>query len=1271
MTTTTRRHLTNPSLPNDAVPTSSEDSRTMVERFLSSFFQEQNIRWMLMAGAAIVFGSSLMLVTRAWPAWENFPALKFLTILGYTVTTWGAAEAGRRRLGLHATSTVLQLLTLSLLPVCYLSIHWLSAGRGVQNLEAIGLLIPATAFLWVASAKIFDHLLQGRQSTCLNSYRLLCLAGALPAFLTPLPAFAFFVVAWLVCSAGIVKVSRHAFWLAEEHRWPRVFAFLPVLLLAGQFLVLVVAKTVSVSDGTLITAIRTPWLGFACVLIAATMLASTKAAADVFRQRTGDLVRPYPWHLSAPLFCGLVVTVSGVVLSASGFRPLGPTTYAIIPASALAAILMGLAAKESRSAAFVWISLIFAAVAYQSSPTLAADLVRQLKQGVESAIHERRLPVAFYGITYLPFVMAAAVGSRFARRHGYLFFAQPLQRFATLVSMVLLAAAISSVKALFVVALVNVGAFLAMAWLFADRRYVLISLAAVVLAAGSALPALNGMQVTNLSPGLIPTILTALATVLTATRLPDRWLNRIPLPERARLRHAATVPISKAGRPSFLLQHRDGSDRGLAQWTGVVLAITMAGYWAVSSAAHLLNRPLTAELIQAGLLLTALLQYHFRRPHYLTGAATVVFSAFAAARFGLGHGMAPESLVQWVSGSAVLLSAAAYAVCRWVLHTNCDRPLEALRERLGGKTGRRGPVAVESSTSWKHSAVGLLVPLCDISGGLAIVLAVVYHAPILLMSNATAVGGASASALPLTTHGTILWLAIVGFVLPARSAAMAFGAVLPLWVAAATAAVVGPLSLPWMITIWAAANAAERLFCRALRSRAENHPALFDANRMAGWWLQAILLMSCVGFALPLRLAAAISVICFLLTDRQPKTASQLSFLAVIGNIQALLLLAAVGGASGLVIPLPGLEALPWLLCGTAFSYLLFDRPTQRFDAVVNQTWAALLRAFSIVLAATVLTAGSYSAELQRLVIAGLAVASVAEVWQAVRKQQEFFVWAACLWLLGTTAFLWTQGILVLGSGISQFVLLIAGVVALSVGHFSKRRTALRILRRPMSVIGQTLPAVVTGLAVVRELAQLAVPFRSANALALMCAAAIYFQQAMVTRKRRFAVAAGVVLNVALMLLSKSLGLQSLEFVLVPIGLTILAFVQVLKKDLPVQVHDPLRYLGALIILVAPSLELLGASWRPSVTLLVMSVLVILLSIGLRLKAPLYTGSAFLAADLVAMVLRSHDVYPFLPWLCGIAVGAALIALAAVCENHREKVLRKIRLLSAELATWN
>jgi hypothetical protein len=174
-----------------------------------------------------------------------------------------------------------------------------------------------------------------------------------------------------------------------------------------------------------------------------------------------------------------------------------------------------------------------------------------------------------------------------------------------------------------------------------------------------------------------------------------------------------------------------------------------------------------------------------------------------------------------------------------------------------------------------------------------------------------------------------------------------------------------------------------------------------------------------------------------------------------------------------------------------------------------------------------------------------------------------------------------------------------------------------------------------------------------------------------VRRERGFIVLAGGILNVSLLLLWRTLHLTDPQFYMVPIGLSILGLVELMKKELPRASHDLLRYIGALTILVSPTFEILGGSWLHLVTLMVLSVVVVLVAIGLQLKALMYTGSAFLLADLVGMIVRSTIDHPAMLWVCGLGLGAAVIGLAAYCERHREELLKRIRIITAELATWN
>lgn len=117
---------------------------------------------------------------------------------------------------------------------------------------------------------------------------LLCLAGALPVLSNVWLAVLFSSGFWLVMTLGVVKVNRQMFWLTEERRWPRVFGFAPIALLGTLSVVLFITKAHAV--------IPTEWIGLGLMLLAATILMTARTIAEVFRQRTGDLVRPYPWH---------------------------------------------------------------------------------------------------------------------------------------------------------------------------------------------------------------------------------------------------------------------------------------------------------------------------------------------------------------------------------------------------------------------------------------------------------------------------------------------------------------------------------------------------------------------------------------------------------------------------------------------------------------------------------------------------------------------------------------------------------------------------------------------------------------------------------------------------------------------------------------------------------------------------------------------------------------------------------------------------------------
>ena len=422
-------------------------SPSLVVRFLDSFLQERNIKWVLAVGMSILLGSSLLLVTTHW---DNYTLLwQNLIVLGYSAAIHAAGQWTYHRLGLRKTGTVLQGLTVLLIPVLFLAIHWLPEVAAAESPPGYlqWLLFAATAaFSIPAARRIFAHVLRSTQPTFLACFLILSMAGALLP-LTP-PAFGPLVVGglWAAFAIGSVKVSRHVFWLTEEQRSPRIFGFLPIALLGAQFLCLY-----GVHPGL---HVDLEWIGFGCVLVAIPVLATADSLACVFQQRTGNLVRPLPWSLMLPVLVGLILCSAAMALSGSGLMHDGPPT-AFLATALVVSGLMLLLARRTEKEAFVWAMLIGLTIAYNTSPRFFVEAVNALKAHGASAVHESKLPLAFYGLTYLPLLTTMLVAGKIAGRSEL--FARPLRLYSFGLMSLLWALSLTHEKALLPVGLVLVG----------------------------------------------------------------------------------------------------------------------------------------------------------------------------------------------------------------------------------------------------------------------------------------------------------------------------------------------------------------------------------------------------------------------------------------------------------------------------------------------------------------------------------------------------------------------------------------------------------------------------------------------------------------------------------------------------------------------------------------------------------------------------------------------------------------------------------------------
>ena len=279
---------------------------------------------------------------------------------------------------------------------------------------------------------------------------------------------------WGAFAIGSVKAGRHVFWLAEEHRRPRVFGFLPIALLGAQFLGLY-----AIHPGL---HVDLDWLGFGCVLVAIPVLATADALARVFEQRTGNLVRPMPWSILTPILVGLILCSAAMPLAGIALFREGPPTAFLATALGVSGLMLLLARRTGKEA-FVWAMLVGLTMAYYSSPRFFAETVNALKAHGAAAVHESKLPVAFYGLTFLPLLVTLLIAGKLAERSRSELFARPMRWFPFGLTCILWSLSLTHEKAIFPVGVVLVGLTIAQLRLLRIWPALFVGLAAWISAA--------------------------------------------------------------------------------------------------------------------------------------------------------------------------------------------------------------------------------------------------------------------------------------------------------------------------------------------------------------------------------------------------------------------------------------------------------------------------------------------------------------------------------------------------------------------------------------------------------------------------------------------------------------------------------------------------------------------------------------------------------------------------------------------------------------------
>jgi hypothetical protein len=1216
-------------------------------RFFDAFLQERNIKWVLTAGLAILLGSSVMMVTSHWDTLGDL--WKYSILLSYVGAIHLAGQWTYHHLSLQKTGSSLMALTVLLIPLSFVAAHVFvldapAGGLSVSSFAAlpisIGLLGANSLFAVLASRRIFRHFLGEPQPTFTACYLLLCLAGAIaPSFALQdgTSIWAASLALWSVFCLGAVKVNRHVFWLVETHNAPRIVGFVPIMLLGAQFLGLFAMNFAPHLD--------LPWMGLGLVLFSIPVLLTADAVADVFQKRTGDLVRQLPWSIALPITLGTALCLGGVACAIGDPRALVPTAF-------LSAIVMGLVARRTRKHAFVWLMLGGVVVAYNFSPVFFVELAKQVVDAGAAAVHETKLPYAFYGLTYLPLIGGLTIGSWAAARRRNALFSMPLRRLAIGLSILLLVAAFTHPEMTLYPALLVGSAmtivFAAQSAVFGDRRIAMLSIVSyLAAAAGCASFARQVLEIPLPPSADLMCFTLATAALFVAGGWIDRRIARLPLPGKI-----------ANGLPDEFWQ-------SLCRLASLIAAVAAAVIWLAQFG--LSGGPGHAWPVAAiiGALLVA---QSLKWINTNVSAFTYLFGASALLILGITSAVSFTTLIEIVT--LVLLA-------QWILDyvfTAFPKTRVARAFSLVNRYSSFGGLVLLMAGLYLPALTAEMFLPRDF-GGLSKVCGLfittwAFDAARRMRISALTVAGC----LAVTALVSVTWVQIFD------------GAVM------------------WLPAIWAALGCATIPVSELLRRKLAAAKASETTDQTEVASLRAISL-PLAGFLYFILGAAAIGT--FLSLSWQFRAAGFIGAFGLIalsrlkrGGISTAVGAALVNWQAILVVPLiawPGIDptwyhVLPqpeiWLPLAAvaAVSVLLWQNrrvmANDKIDAEVGGAQRMLLRYLSCIGLLASLALPELALAEFVLAAATFVLLAASEGRAALRNNATHRAWCAEAILGASIAYFALFHVISFGRGISMFAVLLSGFVIFGISRVIARRSRLRVFAEPCHWTGLALPLVAACIAVARhcfyDWADKNDPaWFGMNSLAMLLAAGFYFWQGIESRGMSRArhcgqlVLSAVIANVALMLLWFDLAWNDPQLFLVPIGASMLLLVEMLRREIPEQMRDPLRYAGAILVLVSPTFDILGGSWLHILSLMALSVAVLMIAIGIRVRVLMYTGIGFLLADLVAMVVRGSIDHPDLLWLAGIAFGAAVVTLGAICERNRENLLQRMRALTAELETWN
>ncbi len=1282
--------------------------KSILEQFIQGFLQENSIKWMLLIGAAIVTVCSIKLVAQNWEQWNT--SIKFFSILAYIGACFGFAEASDRMLHLKSTSATLRGLTLFLLPISFLTMGWMTTQDSISFAAWGATVGVGTLVAGAIGHSILQRFLQRPQWTFEGSYLVLTVLGAIPTSMVA-SSWLFALAVWLVGTVGIIKVNRHIFWLGEQQKKPFLFGFAPVLLVGAQMLLIYATK--------LEWQLHREWLGFGLVLCAFPVAATAHSVIEVFRKRSGGLISIWPAPISIPMFLSIAMVFGGILLSTPLLFGEAGSLRMLVPTCALGAVILGWAAKDTRQHAFTYLMLGLIATAYVFSPTWFAELARSLANATAAGLQESKLPYAFYGLTCLPLI-GAWVGTAKWLQHqekargtnGSQHWIVPLKISSDISSVLLFLVAFTHIKAAFLIPLAYIGLFTVLAIVWKDRRYLIGTLLAATASIVMLVPFANAMFAMSIPPQVATLLGGIWMNVLLLAPI-DRWLATIAS-------HPRTI--------WFWPADSQGNNLPIARSLGMVLlpivsaSLVVMLWTSFQSPFPWYVWPTCGSVLAGTMVLTVQTRSYWAGFYQAVIVGLVLFGIFAQWPV---EGIALLRLGTFIPILISLASAFAILGSKLSFSSALEETLnssEFLEDQYRSATIREAVLAPIRDLATLVSTLVCVGHLVMATGAHFIPLHAMFQETFLSGALCIAwclVFGCLLRSKSIVVLGSIFFpIALSAFLIQLEVIPNRLDIIPLVWGTSATAyyflTLGGARGIEaiqrggWINVqpkfggtslrhegrdgVYGTPGDSVGLSRPSLRSERATptgratlihesetlQSQLFEstARRCANVWLIAVAATAGLT-AWPIHVIACLVALGVLYgINRVPFNSPSFGLGCIWGNWVAWCGILMACGVSHTSIPIGEFvfdehRFLPFLMAGICVNIVAIEWVASKLKNEIGQLWEGILSLLALRVLVECVVSDTLTIELQAITAVSLGLLGINHWRLAVARKDEIRAWIGTGCDAGAVA--------LVGFGLAPWIpisylhpigaLVIIGFLELA--DRAEKTEGCQLLTTPNRFAG----GLALGAMILSATSACVAPKTYTDVWAItlgVFVTAFYFGfKAYSQRSKPHAWGAMLLINLGIGCWIRSVGFTDISFYLVPLGVSVLALVELMKQQIDKGTQQSLRLVGSLMVLVSPVMQIVMGSWLHMLVLLILSVLVILLAIGLRVRVLMFTGIGFLAADLVGILIRSAVDHPGSLWLIGLSVGVTVIVLAAVCEIYRERILARIRSLTAELATWN